>query len=150
MRQVQKTYLNNTSSSEVGIWSIETTHIHCEYETDKQLVEKRVVAAYCDDCSPLMRDLLSEIFSPWVDTNCDGESVDVYLGDIGDNKIRVIKALREITHLDLLEAKTLVESETPFIAKSVQKEEGWGIKEHIESAGGFVSLSCADCDQEVS
>ena len=71
---------NNTSSSEVGIWSIETTHIHCEYETDKQLVEKRVVAAYCDDCSPLMRDLLSEIFSPWVDTNCDGESVDVYLG----------------------------------------------------------------------
>tara|TARA_Y100000588_G_C14136042_1_gene873852 strand:+ start:323 stop:805 length:483 start_codon:yes stop_codon:yes gene_type:complete len=138
------------SLTQTGIWSIETSHQHLENDTAQQVVEKRVVAAYCDDCSPLMRLLLSEVFSPWVATECCSEEVHVILEDIGGQKINVIKAVRAATSLGLKEAKDLVESNFSEVARFVKKEAAWIMKEEIESVGGSVSLFCSKCDHEIS
>jgi large subunit ribosomal protein L7/L12 len=66
---------------------------------------------------------------------------DVVLTDIGENKIHVIKAVREVTNLGLKEAKELVErAPDATIAEAVSKEEAEAIKAKIEEAGGKVQL----------
>lgn len=66
---------------------------------------------------------------------------DVVLQDIGDNKIHVIKAVREVTNLGLKEAKELVESAPgAVVAEGVSKDEAEAIKTKIEEAGGKVEL----------
>ena len=66
---------------------------------------------------------------------------DVILTDIGDNKIHVIKAVREVTSLGLKEAKELVESApNATVAEGVSKEEAENIKAKLEEAGAKVEL----------
>jgi len=65
----------------------------------------------------------------------------VTLKSAGDQKIKVIKALRTITSLGLKEAKDLVESAPATIAESVSKEEADKMKATIEEVGGSVELS---------
>ena len=59
----------------------------------------------------------------------------VHLVSIGDKKIGVIKAVREITALGLKEAKDLVESAPCAIKEGVSKEEAEGMKTKFEEAG---------------
>lgn len=64
----------------------------------------------------------------------------VVLKEIGENKINVIKAVREFTTLGLKEAKELVESAPKPVKEGVNKEEAQNIKKKIEEAGGKVEI----------
>ena len=65
----------------------------------------------------------------------------VVLQSIGDNKIQVIKAVREITALGLKEAKELVESAPKPVKEGLSKEEAEDIKKKLEETGAGVELS---------
>jgi len=65
---------------------------------------------------------------------------DVMLTAVGDKKINVIKAVREVTSLGLKEAKDLVESAPTAIKEAVSKDEAEEIKKKFEEAGAQVEL----------
>ena len=65
---------------------------------------------------------------------------DVELTDIGPNKIKVIKVVRDITGLGLKEAKAAVEGAPNVIKEGVSKEEAEDIKTKIEAEGAKVTL----------
>lgn len=65
---------------------------------------------------------------------------DVILNSIGDKKINVIKAVREVTSLGLKEAKELVESAPAKIKEGVSKEEAETIKKKFEEAGAQAEI----------
>jgi large subunit ribosomal protein L7/L12 len=65
---------------------------------------------------------------------------DVVLTAIGDKKINVIKAVREVTSLGLKEAKELVESAPAPVKEGVSKDEAEEIKKKFEEAGAQVEL----------
>jgi len=65
---------------------------------------------------------------------------DVVLNSVGDKKINVIKAVREVTSLGLKEAKELVESAPAKIKEGVNKEEAEEIKKKFEEAGAQVEI----------
>lgn len=64
----------------------------------------------------------------------------VVLSDVGDKKINVIKAVREITGLGLKEAKDLVEGAPSNVKEDVSKDEAESIKGKLEEAGAKVTL----------
>ncbi len=59
---------------------------------------------------------------------------------VGDKKINVIKAVREVTSLGLKEAKDLVEAAPKAIKEGVSKEEAEMIKKKFEDAGATVEI----------
>jgi large subunit ribosomal protein L7/L12 len=59
---------------------------------------------------------------------------------VGDKKINVIKAVREVTSLGLKEAKDLVEAAPKAIKEGVNKEEAEAIKKKFEEAGATVEI----------
>ncbi|MGH7791346.1 MAG: 50S ribosomal protein L7/L12 [Thermodesulfobacteriota bacterium] len=65
----------------------------------------------------------------------------VVLKAVGDNKIQVIKAVREITALGLKEAKELVESAPKTVKEDVKKEDANAMKKKLEDAGATVEVS---------
>ena len=65
---------------------------------------------------------------------------DVVLTSIGDKKINVIKAVREVTSLGLKEAKELVESAPAPNKEGVPKDEAEEIKKKFEEAGAQVEV----------
>lgn len=65
---------------------------------------------------------------------------DVVLEGFGDNKIAVIKVVREITSLGLKEAKELVEGAPKPIQEGVAKDKADEIKGKLEEAGAAVTL----------
>ena len=65
---------------------------------------------------------------------------DVVLESFGDNKIAVIKVVREITGLGLKEAKEVVEGAPATIKEGVKKDEAEEMKEKFEAAGAVVTL----------
>ena len=67
-------------------------------------------------------------------------NVTVTLTDVGATKVAVIKAVREITGLGLVEAKGLVDKTPAEIKKDVPAEEGAKIKEQLEAAGATVEV----------
>ena len=64
----------------------------------------------------------------------------VLLSEVGDKKINVIKAVREVTSLGLKEAKDLVEAAPSTIKEAVSKEEAENIKKKFEEAGAKVTI----------
>ncbi|WP_124060673.1 50S ribosomal protein L7/L12 [Gordonibacter sp. Marseille-P4307] len=65
---------------------------------------------------------------------------DVVLEGFGDNKIAVIKVVREITGLGLKEAKEAVEGAPKAIAEAVAKDKADEMKAKLEEAGAAVTL----------
>lgn len=65
---------------------------------------------------------------------------DAVLTAIGDEKIKVIKVVRELTGLGLKEAKDLVDGAPKPIKEKVTKEEAEDIKKKIAEVGGTVEL----------
>jgi large subunit ribosomal protein L7/L12 len=65
---------------------------------------------------------------------------DVLLNSVGDKKINVIKAVREVTSLGLKEAKELVESAPTKVKEGVNKDEAESIKAKFEEAGAQVEI----------
>ena len=64
----------------------------------------------------------------------------VTLAEVGEKKINVIKAVREVTALGLKEAKDLVEGAPQTIKEGVTKEEAAKIKKVFEEAGAKVTV----------
>ena len=64
----------------------------------------------------------------------------VTLTEVGDKKINVIKAVREVTSLGLKEAKDLVEGAPQTVKEGVSKEEAEKIKKVFEEAGAKVTV----------
>ena len=65
---------------------------------------------------------------------------DVVLAGFGDNKIQVIKAVRELTNLGLKEAKEVVEGAPKAVLEGAKKEDAEAAKEKLEAAGAAVTL----------
>ena len=64
----------------------------------------------------------------------------VMLQSFGENKINVIKAVREVTSLGLREAKDLVESAPAAVRESISKEEAESTKAKLEEAGASIAI----------
>ncbi|MGI6680388.1 MAG: 50S ribosomal protein L7/L12 [Bdellovibrionota bacterium] len=65
---------------------------------------------------------------------------DIVLDAVGDDKIKVIKAVREITSLGLKEAKELVEAAPKTLKEAVSKAEAEDYKKKLEEAGAKASI----------
>ncbi len=66
--------------------------------------------------------------------------VTVTLTDVGATKVAVIKAVREITGLGLVEAKGLVDKTPSAIKENIKPEEAEAIKEKLVAAGATVEI----------
>jgi large subunit ribosomal protein L7/L12 len=64
----------------------------------------------------------------------------VVLQEVGEKKINVIKAVREVTSLGLKEAKDLVEGAPQTVKEAVSKDEAAKIKKVFEEAGAKVTI----------
>lgn len=65
---------------------------------------------------------------------------DVELTAVGDNKIKVIKAVREITGLGLKEAKEIVDGAPKVFKEALPKEEAEAAKAKLEEVGATVTV----------
>ena len=65
---------------------------------------------------------------------------DVELTEVGPNKIKVIKVVREITGLGLKESKYMVEGAPKIVKEQATKEEAEDIKGKLEAEGAKVTL----------
>lgn len=65
---------------------------------------------------------------------------DVELTEVGPNKVKVIKVVREVTGLGLKEAKDLVDSAPKAVKEAASKEEAEEIKTKLEAEGAKVTL----------
>jgi len=65
---------------------------------------------------------------------------DVELTEVGPNKVKVIKVVREITGLGLKEAKDVVDNAPKMIKEAVSKEEAEAVKAKIEAEGAKITI----------
>ena len=65
---------------------------------------------------------------------------EIFLSDVGDKKIDVIKAVRTITGLGLKEAKAIVDGAPASVKEGVSKEDAETAKSQLEEAGATVEL----------
>jgi large subunit ribosomal protein L7/L12 len=64
----------------------------------------------------------------------------VMLSSVGDKKVNVIKAVRELTGLGLKEAKDLVEAAPKAVKEAVSKADAEAAKAKLEEAGAIVEV----------
>ena len=64
----------------------------------------------------------------------------VELTEVGPNKVKVIKVVREITGLGLKEAKDLVEAAPKVVKEAASKDDAENIKKSLEEVGAKVTL----------
>ncbi len=68
------------------------------------------------------------------------DSFDVELTEVGSNKVKVIKVVRDCTGLGLKEAKDVVDGAPKVLKEGASKEEANEIKEKLEAEGAKVTL----------
>lgn len=68
------------------------------------------------------------------------DSFTVELTESGDQKVKAIKAIRDITGLGLKDAKGLVDKVPSIIKEGASEDEAKKIKEQLEAVGGTVTL----------
>ena len=76
--------------------------------------------------------------APAAEAAAEKTEFDVVLASFGDEKIKVIKAVREITGLGLADAKAVVEAAPKAIKEGVSKDEAEELKKKLEEAGAKV------------
>ncbi len=69
-----------------------------------------------------------------------GAEFDVELTEVGPNKVKVIKVVREVTGLGLKEAKDLVDNAPKMVKEAASKEEAEDVKAKLEAEGAKVTL----------
>ena len=65
---------------------------------------------------------------------------DVILKEVGAEKLKVVKAVKELTGLGLKEAKELVDGAPSTIKEGLPKDEAMNIKSHLEEVGAQVEV----------
>ena len=78
--------------------------------------------------------------APAAEAAAEKTEFDVVLASFGDEKIKVIKAVREITGLGLADAKAVVEAAPKAIKVGVSKDEAEYLKKKLEEVGANVEL----------
>ncbi len=78
--------------------------------------------------------------APAAEAAAEKTEFDVVLASFGDEKIKVIQAVREITGLGLADAKAVVEAAPKAIKEGVSKDEAEELKKKLEEAGAKVEL----------
>ena len=78
--------------------------------------------------------------APAAESAAEKTEFDVVLASFGDEKIKVIKAVREITGLGLADAKAVVEAAPKAIKEGVSKDEAEELKKKLEEVGAKVEL----------
>lgn len=78
--------------------------------------------------------------APAAEAAAEKTEFDVVLASFGDEKIKVIKAVREITGLGLADAKAVVEAAPKAIKEGVSKDEAEEMKKKLEEVGAKVEL----------
>ena len=68
------------------------------------------------------------------------DEFDVELTEVGSEKVKVIKVVREVTGLGLKEAKDLVDGAPKALKEAASKEEAEEIKKKLEEVGAMVTL----------
>ena len=68
------------------------------------------------------------------------DEFDVELTEVGPNKVKVIKVVREVTGLGLKEAKEVVDGAPKVIKEAASKEEAEDIKTKLEAEGAKITL----------
>ena len=68
------------------------------------------------------------------------DEFDVQLTEVGDNKVKVIKVVREVTGLGLKEAKAIVDGAPKVVKEGASKAESEDIKTKLEAEGAKVTL----------
>ncbi|MGI6555979.1 MAG: 50S ribosomal protein L7/L12 [Pseudoramibacter sp.] len=74
------------------------------------------------------------------DAAAEKTEFDVVLKEVGDQKIKVIKVVRELTGLGLKDAKALVDGAPKTVKEAVAKDEAEEMKSKIEEVGATVEL----------
>ena len=74
------------------------------------------------------------------DAGAEKSEFDVVLANAGDNKIKVIKVVREITGLGLKEAKEIVDGAPKTLKEAVSKDEAEEMKAKLAEVGATVEL----------
>ena len=78
--------------------------------------------------------------APAAEAAAEKTEFDVVLASFGDEKIKVIKAVREITGLGLADAKAVVEAAPKAIKEGVSKDEAEELEKKLEEVGAKVEL----------
>lgn len=78
--------------------------------------------------------------APAAEAAAEKTEFDVVLASFGEEKIKVIKAVREITGLGLADAKAVVEAAPKAIKEGVSKDEAEELKKKLEEVGAKVEL----------
>ena len=68
------------------------------------------------------------------------DEFDVELTEVGPNKVKVIKVVREVTGLGLKEAKEVVDGAPKVVKEGASKDEAEDIKTKLEAEGAKVTL----------
>ena len=74
------------------------------------------------------------------DAGAEKDEFDVELTEVGPNKVKVIKVVREVTGLGLKEAKEVVDSAPKVVKEGASKDEAEDIKTKLEAEGAKVTL----------
>lgn len=74
------------------------------------------------------------------DAGAEKDEFDVELTEVGPNKVKVIKVVREVTGLGLKEAKEVVDGAPKVVKEGASKEEAEDIKKKLEEVGAKVTL----------
>ena len=72
--------------------------------------------------------------------DAEKDEFDVELTEVGANKVKVIKVVREVTGLGLKEAKEVVDGAPKVVKEGASKEEAEEIKTKLEAEGAKVTL----------
>ena len=74
------------------------------------------------------------------DAGAEKDEFDVELTEVGPNKVKVIKVVREVTGLGLKEAKEVVDGTPKVVKEGASKDEAEDIKTKLEAEGAKVTL----------
>ena len=95
----------------------------------------------CVFCVGLLRRTLCHAGPAAAEEKDEGPStVNVVLASFGANKVAVIKVVKELTGLSLVEAKNLVDGAPKAVKEGIAVEEANAIKAKLEEAGATVEL----------
>ena len=78
--------------------------------------------------------------APAAEAAAEKTEFDVVLASFGDEKIKVIKVVREVMCLGLAEAKAAVEGAPTTMKEGLSKEDAEALKKQVEEVGGKVEL----------
>lgn len=102
-------------------------------------------AAFCQKCGAKLH--VDEVEKSFAGSTVTDDLFDVSLIDIGENKVKVIKVVMEITGLDIKDAKELVEKSPVLLKRGVTEAEAQSVKMLLQDVGAQVTISTTNLEE---